>query len=78
MDSPKITVVNIVAVSYSGSTWVNLMLGAHPDAFSIGEIDWIDKNKMALCSLHGESCPVWSQFDVSSKENPAGGKNPPL
>jgi hypothetical protein len=34
-----ITVVNIVAVSYSGSTWLNLMLGAHDDALSVGEID---------------------------------------
>lgn len=70
MDEQKITVVNIVAVSYSGSTWINLMLGAHPDAFSIGEIDWIAKNDAAMCALHGEACPVWSQFDVKSQENP--------
>lgn len=70
MDQQKITVVNIVAVSYSGSTWVNLMLGAHPDAFSIGEIDWIAKNNAAMCVLHGETCPIWSQFDLKSDENP--------
>lgn len=69
-DQDKIIVVNIVAVSYSGSTWINLMLGAHPEAFSIGEIDWIAKNDAALCALHGESCPVWSRFDVKSQENP--------
>ena len=69
-DDQKITVLNIVSVSFSGSTWVNLMLGAHEAAFSVGEMYWIFRNKAALCGLHGEDCPIWSQYDVDSDENP--------
>lgn len=69
-EEPSITVVNVVAVSYSGSTWINLLLGTHPQAFSIGEMDKIQKFGEASCRLHGTACPVWSQFDVKSDENP--------
>lgn len=68
--NPPITVVNIIAVSYSGSTWVNMMLGAHSQAFGCGEIDWIVKAGKAICSLHGDDCPVWTQYDPASDENP--------
>jgi hypothetical protein len=67
---PSITVVNVVAVSYSGSTWVNLLLGSHPEAFSIGEMDKIQKFGEASCRLHGTDCPIWKQFDLKSSENP--------
>jgi hypothetical protein len=67
---PPIVVVNIIAASYSGSTWANLLLGANPQAFSVGEIDNLQKFGKTLCTLHGEGCPVWSRFDVNSTENP--------
>ena len=65
-----ITVVNIVAVSYSGSTWLNLMLGAHDDALSVGEIDQAYKAGRAVCRIHGPQCPIWSRFDPHADENP--------
>ncbi|MCC6580752.1 MAG: hypothetical protein IT440_09945 [Phycisphaeraceae bacterium] len=64
-----ITVVNIMAVSYTGSTWLNLMLGAHPDHFSCGEIDSLRKQRQPTCTLHGPECPVWSRIKVGSDEN---------
>lgn len=67
---PPITVVNIVAVSYSGSTWLNLMLGAHRDSLSVGEIDQAYKAGQASCRIHGPKCPLWSRFDPSADENP--------
>ncbi len=66
----SITVVNIVAVSYSGSTWLNLMLGAHVDALSVGEIDQAYKAGRAVCRIHGPQCPIWSRFDAQANENP--------
>lgn len=66
----KITVVNIVAPSYSGTTWLNLMLGTNNEGFSIGEFDWFLKWDRVFCRLHGDDCPVWGQFDLSSEENP--------
>jgi len=65
-----ITVVNIVSVSYSGSTWANLVIGSHPQAFSCGEMDRIYDADRVVCRMHGEQCPVWSAFDPKSQENP--------
>lgn len=70
MNPDPITVVNIVSTSYSGSTWVNMLLGSHSTAFSIGSIDWIGRVDDAVCSLHGRDCPLWSQYDPKSPENP--------
>jgi hypothetical protein len=65
-----IVVVNVVAASYSGATWLNLMFGAHPLAFSIGEMDHIRDTGKPICRLDGEACPIWSRFDPASAENP--------
>lgn len=66
----KITVVNIFSVRYSGSTWLNLLLGSHPEAFSAGELSHAFRDGHARCDLHRESCPVWSQIDLKGPENP--------
>lgn len=65
-----ITVVNIVGSSYSGTTWLNLVLGSSYEAFSIGEMDHIAKLKRPLCVFHGDDCDIWAQFDLRSRENP--------
>ena len=69
-NAEELVVVNIVAPSFSGATWANLVLGTHPEAFSIGEMDRIHKMGHAVCTLHGESCDVWSRFDAADSENP--------
>ena len=66
----KILVVNVTAVSFSGSTWLNLMLGSHPEAFSVGELKKVLEYEKPVCSIHGEPCPLWSQFNHPSDENP--------
>ncbi len=65
-----IVVVNIISTSYSGSTWLNLLLGSHSQAFSAGEMKLAYRVGRALCSLHGAACPVWSRFRVDAAENP--------
>jgi hypothetical protein len=65
-----ITVINVVSTSYSGSTWLNLLLGSHAQAFSVGEIKSVATLGRAVCTLHGEQCPVWSQFQYPGGPNP--------
>jgi hypothetical protein len=69
-DPSKVTVVNIMAVSFSGSTWLNLILGSHSKMFGIGEIKSIQRRGRAVCKLHADDCPIWSRFDHQSSENP--------
>ena len=59
MSSNRVLVVHIFSTSYAGSTWLNLLLGAHPRAMSVGEIKSILKVGAAVCTIHGQDCPVW-------------------
>ena len=68
-----IIVVNVMSVSFSGSTWVNLMLGSHPEACSIGEIKKILEYGKMTCTLHGDECPVFSKVPYPDWPN---GPNP--
>jgi Sulfotransferase family len=63
-------VVNIISTSYAGSTWLNLLLGAHRDAFSVGELDQIDGGDGPVCKLHGPECPFWSRVQPADGVNP--------
>lgn len=62
----KVTVLYIRSLAYSGSTWMNLVLAGHPDAFALGipdvalrygpgQGDW-------TCSVHQRSCDFWPRF----------------
>lgn len=64
MGSRELTILHIFSPSYSGSTWLNLLLGAHPDAFSVGELKTVLKIGRPACTLHGEMCPVWSRPEL--------------
>jgi len=70
-DNSPTTVINIISTAYSGSTWLGLMLGTHPQMLSVGEMKWVrrDPDNIA-CGLHGEECPLWSRFDWHAEENP--------
>ncbi len=62
----KIKVVNIDSLSYVGTTWLNLLLGSHPDALTIGPPHrmWGLKNDnfKGACLVHGPNCEFWSGF----------------
>ena len=66
----KIIVVNIVAFNYAGATWLNLMLGSHPQAFAVGEMKLIDKVGEPVCAFDLRDCPIWSRYDPAAEENP--------
>ncbi len=64
-----IIVINVFSVSYSGATWINLMLGSHPESFSVGELKSIIRLGKPVDTLHREDSPIWSKFDMESSEN---------
>lgn len=66
----KVVVINITSLSYSGSTWLNLMLGSHSEAFCIGEMKRLLNSNQTRCMVHGEECPLWSSFALDDGENP--------
>ncbi len=65
MNTPPspITVAGVVCCSFSGSTWLSLMLGAHPEAFCIGDTKILDRPDQPVCAIHGPDCDFWSRFN---------------
>lgn len=69
MNDHTITVVNVISSRYSGSTWLNLMLGSHSDAISIGELKIVLRGGRAVCGLHGYGCALWGGFAFDDEMN---------
>jgi len=74
MDTP-VTVVVIQSLSFTGTTWLNYVLGSHPDIFALGPADRpfaLPRNQAAeACRVHGKDCPFWPGFYETWEE----GKN---
>ena len=62
----KIKVVNFSALSYSGTTWLNLLLGSHPEVFALGPPHRVwslrKENFKGACLVHGQECEFWNGF----------------
>lgn len=62
----KIKVLNLSALSYSGTTWLNLLLGSHQKVFALGPPHKVwglkDKKFRGACLVHGEACEFWNCF----------------
>jgi len=60
-----IRVLYIAGEGHSGSTFLDIMLGNHPDVFGAGELSnlprggWID-NEYCTCGRQANDCPFWS------------------
>ncbi len=65
MDTP-VTVVVIESLSYTGTTWLNYVLGSHDDIFCLGPADRpfaLPRDQAATaCRVHGENCSFWPRF----------------
>jgi Sulfotransferase family len=64
-------IVFIVSLGHSGSTLLNLLLGGHPRAISMGEIwsaikRWDEEQRPCTCGNPVQKCPVWSQFQPAN------------
>lgn len=74
MDTP-VTVVVIESLSYTGTTWLNYVLGSHPDVFCLGPADrpfaLPHDQASTACRVHGDRCSFWPGFYESWTE----GKN---
>ncbi|MCP5200974.1 MAG: sulfotransferase domain-containing protein [Gammaproteobacteria bacterium] len=59
-------VVYIRSLAYSGTTWINLVLGSNPAAFALGVPDRIWSGGVTeaarLCSIHGAQCEFWPRY----------------
>jgi len=68
MDNSKIRLVYILAASHSGSTLLSLLLGAHPDVYTVGElkISNLDDKERYLCScgIKIKQCPFWNEVSA--------------
>lgn len=62
----RLTVVDIRSLSYSGTTWFNVVLGSNPRCLALAPPDrlWTlptDQSERA-CQVHGPGCAYWSDF----------------
>ena len=63
------TVIDIRSLSYTGTTWLNLVLGTSSDAFAIGPPDRLfrllepcNKEEGAPCRVCGDPCSLWDSI----------------
>jgi len=64
----------IMAPSHSGSTLVDLVISSATEAFGLGEIHAIRKDKyksreVPICSIHHENCTFWNESRWNKIEN---------
>lgn len=64
-----IKVVRITSISYTGTTWINVLLGCHETAFALGPPDrfyrHFESEPDKLCLVHGGKCELWPAFCAS-------------
>jgi len=69
----KIKILNIQTLSYSGTTWLNLLLGSHPQAMAIGPPHRLWKSRESnfydACLVHGKECKFWPKFFTEWDQN---------
>jgi hypothetical protein len=81
MEPPKIPVIYILSNSRSGSTLLDLLLGSHPQIWTLGEaqdLPWIlrEKQKPCGCGTPVELCEFWKglipEIPVHKGQHPIG------
>lgn len=62
----RLLVVNLRSVSYSGTSWVNLVLGSHPEGMALGPPDRVWTMPVSdverACLVHDRACAFWPDF----------------
>lgn len=62
----EVTVVVIRSLSYTGTTWINALLGCHEKAFALGPPDRVvnlhPEGWQEACRVHGTECSFWPAF----------------
>lgn len=71
----KVKVVVVTSLSFTGTTWINTVLGCHDRAFALGPADrmWNMANTGEgydkACLIHGATCSFWPKFLENYKQN---------
>jgi len=71
-----INVIFVMGAGHCGSTLLDLILGSHPDAFSLGEFKQLPKRRASkdtqtgeqgeVCGVCVDACPIWDEPTVAS------------
>ncbi len=65
MKKPTVVVV-IDSLSFTGTTWINVLLGCHKEAFAVGPpakvIGMYEEGWKQACVIHGQKCRFWPKF----------------
>jgi len=57
----KTKVIFIMSTDHSGSTLLDLILGCHPDVFSLGELAWLNYEMTGTCGICHGTCEYWHE-----------------
>lgn len=65
-DAATVVVANVHSLSFTGTTWLNILMGSHPTCFTLGPPDraWrMDADDAAeACIVHRADCEFWPRF----------------
>jgi hypothetical protein len=61
-----VKVVVVKSISYTGTTWLNAVMGSHQQCFLLGPADRVWQARKTgiadACLIHDEDCPFWPAF----------------
>lgn len=62
----ELSVIYIAGYGRSGSTVLDVLLGSHERAVSVGELvylgdEWMHKDRMCACGMSYRNCPFWAE-----------------
>lgn len=62
----RVKVVVVRSISYTGTTWLNAVMGSHEQCFLLGPADRVWQARTTgladACRIHDEDCPFWPEF----------------
>lgn len=68
VDEAAVDAVYILSAGHSGSTLLNLLLGAHPEAVAVSELTYLPGNfafrERCTCGATVQACPHWREVAV--------------
>ena len=82
-DAVPAKIIYILGGGHSGSTLLDLILGSADEAFSVGELMYVDhykgyktekfhrlvKGRLCTCGEHFDECPFWSKVVFDGEDN---------
>ena len=85
MNSKSTKIIYILGGGHSGSTLLDLILGSTDEAFSVGELTYVDfykgykaeklhrlvQGRLCTCGEHFDECPFWSNVVFDHSDNVA-------